>query len=80
MKIEDPNTGKLVSAIRRTYKLKMKAGTTGTLQDPHRPEVRDLIEGMPGDWSINQAEETVTVDCPENVHDIISQTHQRDNG
>lgn len=80
MKIEDPNTGKLVSAIRRKYKLKMKAGTTGTLEDPHRPEVFDIVRGKPGDWSINQAEGTITVDCQEDVHDIIFRTHQRRNG
>lgn len=74
MKIEDPNTGKLVSAIRRKYKLKMKAGTIGTIQDPHRPEIADFLENIPGDWSVNQGEGTIQIDCPVSTHAIVAQT------
>ncbi len=80
MKVEDPNTGKLISAIRRTYKLKMKAGTTGIIQDPHRPEIADFLENIPGDWSVNQGKGTIKIDCPENIHDKLIHPPRDDDG
>lgn len=76
VEIKDPNTGKLVSAVRRTYELKMKAGTTGTMQDPHRPEIAEALENIAADWFVDQGQGTIDIVCPEATHDIVSRTEK----
>lgn len=71
MKIEDPKTGKKVDAIKRKYRLKMKTGTTGTMLDSHRPNIADFLEDRAGDWSVNEGEGSIQIDCPEEMHKTL---------
>lgn len=75
VKIEDPKTGQKHDGARKIYKLRMKAGTTGTLEDPHRPEIADFLEGKPHKWSFDEREGTVQVDCRDSDHAEILKTH-----
>lgn len=55
----------------KKYALVMKPGTAGTIEDPHRPDVADLLKTLGVSWRIDQRRGEVLVTCEEAKHNQI---------
>ncbi len=80
IRVMHPGTEKMIRVVRRKYKLKMKSGTKGTIEDPHRPEIADFLVDKAARWSVHEGEGTIQIDCSEDTHVIVRQTHTPHNG
>lgn len=78
--ILNPSTGTKIDVPVQRYILRMKAGTTGTLEDPHRPEIMDSLEGKPHEWSINQRLGYIEVAAEASEHTKIATKETAFNG
>lgn len=60
--------------VRRRYPLRMKAGTAGTIDDPHRPDVVDILGKLPPgtSWRVDQAKGEIEIVCDVGKHDEIA--------
>ena len=79
-KVLNPSTGTKIDVPVHKYVLRMKAGTTGTLEDPHRPEIMDSLEGKPHEWSINQELGYIEVAAESAEHTKIAKKETAFNG
>lgn len=52
----------------------MKVGTAGTLEDPHRPDVADILKSAPpgAKWRVDQAKGEIVVVCDPVRHAIVA--------
>ena len=58
----------------KRYPLVMKAGTAGTLEDPHRPDVTDLLAGLSqGEgWHVDEGKGEIVITCEQAKHVLVS--------
>lgn len=76
MKLFDPVQKKEVEVVTKTFELKMKPGTAGTADDPHRPLLADSLENKAYKWGVNEAENTITVSAQAQEIANIAKTHK----
>ena len=79
--IRDRVNGQLLSVPCRVYKIKMKPGTTGTMDDPHRPMAMDLLDGLNHKWEMDMAKGIIEVSAGTEEHALLERAgHERVNG
>lgn len=76
MKIFDPEQNKKVEVITKVFKLKMKPGTKGTQDDPHRPLIADILGSKPHKWEVHEGNGTIKVSAQPLALAEIGLTHK----